>query len=171
MQKIHEGKYAVFTTREDAIEKFMQLEGVCREEISGENQIAFYCSESGNIYITDPPARTRSMSNSNSTNLYGKVITQDGKTYVTYYTGFQKSNQVFKIISLIFMILLAIGAIVLSVIQKNITVSVVVLGVCLISVVSHFLHSTREGQNSPRDSEILVKELERRVEAVNKWDK
>ncbi|MBE6793037.1 MAG: hypothetical protein E7534_06055 [Ruminococcaceae bacterium] len=169
MQKIQEGKYEVFTTREDAIEKFMQLEGVCREEISGENQIAFYCYESGNVYITDPPAR--SADNTNSTNLYGKVITQDGKTYVTYYTGFRKSNQVFKIISLIFMILLAIGAIVLSVIQKNITVSVVALALCLIVVVNNLRDSAREGQNSPRDSEILVKELERRVEAVNKWDK
>ena len=31
--------------------------------------------------------------------------------------------------------------------------------------------ATKEEKNSPMDSEILINELEKRVEAVNLWDK
>ena len=49
MKKINQGKYEVFTTKEDAIDKFMQMQGVCREKISGDNLIEFYCQKNGKI--------------------------------------------------------------------------------------------------------------------------
>jgi len=43
------------------------------------------------------------------------------------------------------------------------------LGVLLFGY--NLLVNTKEETNSPKDSEILIKELEKRVEAVNLWDK
>ena len=34
MKKIEQGEFEIFTTKADAIDKFMQMQGVCREELS-----------------------------------------------------------------------------------------------------------------------------------------
>ena len=96
MKKITQGEYEIFTTKEDAIDKFMQMKGICREKISDENLINFYCSKKGKIIITDPPRRGRGIHLDNSTNLFADIIEQNGKTYVSYYTSFSKSNNIFK---------------------------------------------------------------------------
>ena len=54
MKKISQGKYELFTTKADAIDKFMQMQGVCREELSSDKQIEFYCSKKGKVTITNP---------------------------------------------------------------------------------------------------------------------
>ncbi len=167
MKKIEQGKYEIFTTKEDAIDKFMQIQGICRENISGENTINFNCYRNGKITITNPPRRRTP---NNSTNLYAEIIEEDGKTYVAYYTEYSKSNSVFKLIYYVMLILIAVFGIIFAVICQKIDsliilVSGVVLGVIEIS------YSTKEEKNSPKDSKILIEELEKRVEAVNQWDK
>ena len=57
MKKIEQGMFEIFTSKADAINKFMQMQGVCREELSSENLIEFYCSKKGKISITNPPPR------------------------------------------------------------------------------------------------------------------
>ena len=88
MGKISRGEYELFTTKNHAIDKLMQMQGICRDELCGENKIEFYCTKRGNISITNPP-RTNVMS-LNSTNLYVKVIEKNGKAYVSYYTSFSQ---------------------------------------------------------------------------------
>ena len=55
MKKISQGQFEIRTTKVDAIDKFIQMQGVCREKINGENPIEFYCSKKGKIIITNPP--------------------------------------------------------------------------------------------------------------------
>ena len=169
MKKISQGKYEVLTTKQDAIDKLMQMQGICREQISGESPIEFYCTEKGKIFITNPP--TKHIENGNSTNLFAEVVELDGKTYITYYTAFSKSNNVLKMIFITIDIILAIVAIVFAVMAADKTVSTIVLFLCLAAFVFKLFNSTKEKSNSPKDSEILIKELEKRVEAVNLWDK
>ena len=99
MKKISQGQFEIRATKADAIDKFMQMQGVCREELSSENLIEFYCSKKGKIAITNPPKKH--IEHTNSTNLYAEIIEQDGKTYITYYTVYSHFNNVLKIISLI----------------------------------------------------------------------
>ncbi len=169
MKKISQGKYEIFTTKEDAIDKFMQMQGVCREELSSENLIEFYCSKKGKIAITNPP-KTQ-FEHTNSTNLYAEIIEQDGKTYITYYTVYSHFNNVLKLISLTMLIVMAILAILLAVSNVDKTVSPIVLVLCLLFFVYQLFNNAKEQKNSPKDSEILINELEKRVEAVNLWDK
>ena len=169
MNKINQGRYEVFTTKADAIEKFMQMQGSCREELSDRSPIEFYCQKNGEILISNLPS-SRSEYRS-STDLFGEVVEQDGKTYVTYYTSFSKANNVLKTISLIFTIIIAIVAIVLAFVSGNKMYSVVILALCLVLFVSRLVAGFKEEKNSPKDSEILINELEKRVKAVNLWDK
>ena len=169
MKQIEQGKFEIFTTRADAIDKFMQLQGVCRERISDENPIEFYCLENGKIVITNPP--TRRVSGVHSTNLFAEIIEQDGKTYVTYYTEFSKSNNVLKADFFAISIIVAIVAIIFAFISADKTSSLIILVICLVFFVFQLLTNSKEEKNSPEDSETLINELKNRVDAVNLWDK
>lgn len=170
MKKINQGEYEVLTTKEDAIDKFMQMQGVCREQISEEKRIQFYCSKKGKIVITNPPrgnSTSRLLNTKNSTNLYAEVIEKDDKTYITFYTAFNKFNNVIKLIFLTMNIIIAIFAIV----SADKTASPIILLLCLAFFVFMLYNASNEKNNSPTDSEILIKELEKRINAVNLWDK
>ena len=169
MKKISQGKYELFTTKADAIDKFMQLQGICREEISGEKPIDFYCTKKGKIIITNPP--TKRVESHHSTNLFAEVVQQEGKTYVTYYTKFDKLNNILNLIFIVIYLLIGVLAIVFAIASKNeiYYLPILLFGVLLFGY--NLLINTKEETNSPKDSEILIKELEKRVEAVNLWDK
>lgn len=169
MKKINEGKFELFTTKTDAINKFIQVQGICIEEISGENPIKFYCSEKGKITITDPP--TKRIESMNSTNLFAEIIQQDGKTYVTYYTEYSNFFNVLKLIFLIINIITAIFAIIFTVVSPDKTAYIIILVSCLVLFTFQLFSNAKEKNNSPKDSEILINELKKRVEAVNLWDK
>lgn len=167
--KIDQGRFEVFTTREDAIDKFMQMQGICREEISGENLIEFYCHKNGKIIITNPP--TQRIESDNSTNLFAEILEQDDKVYVIYYTSFSKSNNILKYIFFVLYLLMGVFAIVITIHtnDKIYYLPIFFLGLLLFSF--QLFSATKEKKNAPRDSRIMVEELEKRVEAVNKWDK
>ena len=169
MKKISQGQFEIRTTKADAIDKFMQMQGFCREELSSENLIEFYCSKKGKIAITNPPKRH--IEHTNSTNLFAEIIEEDGKTYVTYFTAYSHFNNVLKFIYFIMLIVMAIIAIVLAVANVDKTVSPIVLVFCLLFFVFQLFNIAKEQKNSPKDSEIMIKELQKRVEAVNLWDK
>lgn len=169
MSKILQGKFEIYTSKADAIDKFMQMQGVCREQISGENQIEFYCSKRGEIIISDPPKRNRTITN--STNLFAEIIEQDGKTYVTYYTKFDKPNNILNIIFITLYSIIVMFYIAFAISKGNISVYLIFLILVLVFWIFKLRDATWEKSNSPKDSEILIKELEKRVEAVNLWDK
>lgn len=170
MGKVAEGRYEISTTKADAISKFRQLQGLCREEISGGNELEFNCYKNGRIVITNPSRKRRSRY-TNSTNLYAEIMEEDGKTYVSYYTEFSKSNNVFKCICYAISVIFCVLGIALGVISENKIFYVVFFALGLITFVSELGSASREGKNSRKDSEILIAELEKRVEAVNLWDK
>ena len=166
MKKIVQGKYEIFTTKEDAIDKFSQLQGVCRETLTSENRVEFRCTKKGKIVITNPYIPySRSITRENSTNLYGQIIEENDNTYVTYYTGFSKLNYILKIFSIMMDIVVGIFAIILRG-----TYSLAVLLFCLVFFVAQLFVYSKENDNAFKDSEILINELEERVNAVNRWD-
>ena len=163
MKKIREGKYAISTTKYDAISKFMQLQGACRETLTADERIQFYCSKKGRLTITDPPsigAKYR-----NATNLYGRVIEQDDETYVTYYTGFSKWNYYGHLVGIVISILGAILALFL----EGFT-TLILTFLCIVVLVADYQKTLKGKANAWLDSDILIRELEERVNAVNRWD-
>ena len=167
--KISEGKYELNTTKQDAIDKFMQLQGICREENQRGNAIEFRCYKKGKIIIKSPPRKR--VENDNATNLFAQVIEQNGKTYVSYRTSFSALINASKCIFLAVYILAAVLAIVLTVFGENRIYYLPILFLGLIFFGFKLFSAFKEKADSPKDSETLVKELEKRVEAINEWDK
>lgn len=165
MGKINQGIYEVFTTKSDAIDKLMQMQGICRETNSADNLIEFSCMKNGKIIVTNPA--TRKMGTMNSTNLYGEVIEQDNKTYITFYTAYSKSNSILKM----FFFAIDIIICVVAVINIEKMSSLYLLLFCTAFFVFELISSIKEKGNSNNDSDILIRELKNRIDAVNNWDK
>lgn len=169
MKKISHGKFEIFTTKQDAISKFMQMQGFCREGIYDYQRIEFYCTKKGKITISNPPSKH--IERTYSTSLYGEVIEQDGKTCVSYYTVYSHSNNILKIISLVILIATSIFAIALAIADYGKKIPFIIFVLCCTSFVFQLINTLKEKNNAPRDSEIMINELQKRVEAVNLWDK
>lgn len=169
MKKISQGKFEICTTKSDAIDKFLQLQGLCREEINGYQKIEFYCTKKGKITVTNSPSKH--IENTFATSLYGVIIEQDGKTYVSYYTVYSHYNNVLKVISLINLILMSLLAIAFIFVDFGINAPYILFVLCCALNVFELIKALKEKKNAPRDSKIMIKELEKRVEAVNLWDK
>lgn len=169
MKKISQGKYELFTTKTDAIDKFMQMQGLCREEINDYQLIEFYCTRKGKITVTNPPSRH--IERTYSTSLYGEVIEQDGKTYVSYYTVYSYYNNILKIISLVLLTVMSVFAILSAIADSSQKVPYIIFVLCGAFSIFQLINTLKEKKNSPRDSEIMVRELKNRVDAVNLWDK
>ena len=174
MKKIIEGKYEILTSKEDAIDKFVQLQGACVEGINGGvDSIEFTCTKKGKMFIGDITKRRRKTFN--STKLYAQNIEENGKTYVSYFTSFSGSVFVFNLINIILLSLMSVGFTIFTGIYAIETKEKPYLPVmfCLFSVcwILEFISKLKEKKNSQKDSEIMIKELEKRIEAVNKWDK
>ncbi|MBP3300022.1 MAG: hypothetical protein J6M34_00780 [Clostridia bacterium] len=169
MGKIREGRYEIHTSKAEAITRFRQLQGPCREERSDEKTIEFFCSKRGKIAITRA-YRQRSESDS-STNLYGRIITQDGKTYVTYYTTFSGLSNFSKLFSLILGIIVTVFALFFAVKSEEPAAIVASLILGLALLMYFFINGMGDAKNAPGNSQILIEELERRVIAVNNWNR
>jgi len=169
MKKISKGKFEISATKTNAIDKFMQMQGLCREEINGDQRIEFYCTKKGKITVTNPPSRH--IEHTYSTALYGEVIEQDGKTYVAYYTVYSHYNNVLKIISLVMLTVMSVFAIVSTVADFGKKAPYIIFVLCCALFIFQLINTLKEKKNSPRDSEIMVRELKNRVDAVNLWDK
>lgn len=141
----------------------MQLTGVCREEISDDKPIEFYCTKTGKIAISNPP--TTLVTREISTKLFGKIIERDEKTFVTFQIMYSSANNFIKIIYSTLMLISTLLAFFIdkTAIRVALIFSFLLFGSLLIS-------ATEEKNNSPFDSELLIKELEKRVNAINNWN-
>ena len=169
MKKIEQGKYELFTTKEDAIVKLMQMQGLCREEISDYQRLEFYCSKKGKITVTNPPSKH--IENTLSTTLYAEIIEQEGKTYVAYHTVYSNGNNVLKIISLVLLAAMSVLAVIFALGHSDKKAPFVVFALCCAFFILQLINTLKEKKSAPEDCRILIKELEKRVEAVNLWDK
>ncbi len=147
----------------------MQLQGVCREKFSDGQCVLFYCTKKGKITVGNPSIRR--YERQSSTKLCANVTEYGGKTYVTYYTEFNRFVNISKLISLVFDVIIAVFGIIMAIISEEKKPYFIVLAVCLVGFVYFLLNAVEENKNSPKDSDVLIKELENRIDAVNNWDK
>lgn len=169
MKKIDQGKYELFTTKADAIDKFVQMQSFCSEEINGYQRIEFYCTKKGEITVTNPPSRH--IERTYSTALYGEVIEQDGKAYVSYYTVYSHYNNVLKIISIVMLTVMSVFAMVSAIADSAKKAPYIIFVLCCALFFFRLINTLKEKKNAPRDSKTMIAELEKRVDAVNLWDK
>lgn len=163
MKKIAQGEFEIHTTKKDAINKFMQLTGVCREEVSDDKPIEFYCTKTGKIAISNPP--TTLVTREISAKLFGKIIERDEKTFVTFQIMYSSANNVIKIIYSTLMLISTLLAFFIDKTAMRVALifSFLLFGGLLFS-------ATKEKNNLTFDSEMLIKEPEKWVNAINSWN-
>ena len=162
---IDETTYEVCGTREDVIDKLRQLQGVCRETISDDRKIEFYCSKKGNISISNP--YNKYIENQHSTELFGKVVSENNKTYIKIYVTYNKFTNFLKKSICLIDVLVAV----LAMIFVDKPYSFIVLFICFIFFVYNLISCNNEKDSAPFDSDILKQEIEKRIDALKNWDK
>lgn len=170
MKTIHEGKYELLTTKQEAIDRFMQMQGVCRERMSGDYVMKFFCYKDGKILIMDPPSKG---ANDRSTRLSAQVVEQEGKTYVTFCVRYDESNRVYNLVFGVIHIVILLAALVvmlLHMIPESGIATVPMALVALSFYVYRMVEDAKEKGHAPQDAEALIRELKNRVDAVNRWE-
>ena len=169
MSKIEQGRYEISTTKADAINKFKQMEGYCRQKISGDNAISFYCTKKGRIVITKP--QSRNVSDENSTTLFADIVEMDGRTYLDYYTEYDKTYNIFNFIIIIISIIFIAFSIIFFVDKPNDIYYIYIGCGALITLGYELFICFNQKKYSPNDSKKLIEALEERINAVNNWEK
>lgn len=164
MKKIEQGKIEAFTSKGDAINKLIQMQGFCQSQLSNCNSIEFFCTKKGKIAISNPP--TYKVQKENSTKPFGNIIEENNKTDITFYTTYSNVNNITKIIYLTIMM---VSAMFNFFVDK--TIPRIVLILCFLLFSYMLFITTKEKSNSLTDSNILINELKKRVDAFNNWDK
>ena len=169
MKKFSQGSIEIHTTKADAIDKFRQMQGYCREEISGENSILFKCTKKGKITIFCQSAR-KGRANLRSIRLLATITEQNGKIYANYLTRFSRA---YGIVNSVLIGMDFLFAFFLLPFVKGFDFSIV-LAVLLLNLafLGYSIYGNiKEKENLQKDSKIMVNELEKRIEAINLWDK
>ena len=167
MGRIGQGEFPIFTTKEDAIGKFRQMQGICRNQMSDDERIEFLCSRRGRIRLGEPSSRRGPQ---NPTELFGKVIAREGKTFVTYRTSFSGTGHASNLVASLLGAAVTVFGIVFAVSAKEPAVTLAVLILCLGFWFYQLLVNLQKPSSASADSYVLIKELERRVDAVNHWN-
>lgn len=170
MKTIREGTYELLTTKQEAIDRFMQMQGICRERMSGDYVMKFFCHKDGKISIMDPPSKG---ANDRSTRLSAQVVEQEGKTYVTFCVKYNEANRVYNLVFgvvNIVILLAALALVVFKVMPAGGIAAIPLALVCLFFFVYQMVEDAKEKGHSPQDAEALIRELKNRVDAVNRWE-
>ena len=162
--KIKYEKIEISTSSDDAVIKLMQMNGICQDTLTNGNSIEFLCTKKGKITISNPP--TYKVSKENSTKLFGNVIEEDNKAYISFYTSYSNANNIVKII---YLAIMAFSATFSFFVDK--ATPRIILILCFLLFGYLLFISDKEKSNSPTDSNILISELKKRVDAINNWDK
>lgn len=168
MKKIEQGKIEVFTSKVDAIDKLMQMQGVCQEKSIDDRRIEFSCKKDGKINICFPQGRRENRYGKSKlmTKLNGKVIMQDNKTYITYYTAIDR----FDIFTRLFILAIAIVVCLLCFVFVADKIKVLIATIiCVAAFVFQLISIEKEDPSS--NSNILVDVLKKKIDAINAWDK
>lgn len=171
MKKIKQGKLEVFASRNDTIDKLMQLQGLCKGvKASSGNLINFYCNKNGKIKIECYEKRLKfDLKNSRILcKLYGTITECNNQTYINYFTSLKISS--FSARISFFLIAIVILALFLLLPVDKIKVLIVI--VCLIiALIFQVVSILKEKSNPHMNSETLIKVLEDKINIINNWEK
>lgn len=173
MKKIVQGRYELLATKEEAIDRFREMQGLCREEISDDSNVVFSCTENGKIWIADA-SRMHIKSNpiyDSAISLHGEIVEEADKTYVTYFTAFSRFESILKVSFTALFVIVFFIAIIVAIAKAESTMRIIGCLIGFVLMVRQLYINANEKSCAYQDSQIMIKILEERVNAVNHWDK
>lgn len=171
VKKIKQGKFKVFASKKDTINRLMQLQGLCKDvKDSNGGLINFYCNKRGKIKIECYEERLKlNFKNSRIlSKLYGSITECNHHTYIDYFTAL-KISSIFARISFFLIAIVILALFLLLPVDK---IKVLIVIVCLIiALIFQIISILKEKRNSHINSETLIKVLEDKVNIINNWEK
>ena len=157
-----EATIEVNASLQDTIDRLVQQEGVCRERFCNKGQLFFTCSEKGDI----------SLNAGGSLYVIGKVLCENGKTVVKIYSVRSKAYLInhFVSIGLELLLLAAYLAVKLRYGEPVDIKEIILLLLIIISVPFFCFSLKKRNESKEADTEKMVLEITRRVEAIERWD-
>lgn len=170
MKKINQATIEIFSSKDEAINRLMQLQGVCKNaNDSNGGLIDFYCNKNGKIRIECYEERMKlNFKNSKIlTKLYGTVIERNHKTYIDYFTSL-KISSIFARLSFLLIAIVILALFLLLPVDK---IKVLIVIVCLIiALIFQVISILKEKSNPHMNSDILIKVLEDKISIINNWN-
>ncbi len=168
MKKIEQGKFKVFTSKADAIDKLMQMQGICQEKSVDDRRIEFSCKKDGKVNVCFSQGRRENRSGKSKlfTKLNGEVIMQDNETYITYFTAIDTFGVFVRLFILAIAIIVCLFF--FAFIADKIKVLIATI-ICITAFVFQLISIEKEAPSS--ESNVLVDVLKKKVDAVNTWEK
>lgn len=156
---------------EDTISRLRKQQGVCRESDSDGTALEFICTRKGYLRIYDIVRPSSRSSIHRMYYLRGQVVSENGKTKITYATVYDRTEIVTRWISIIFEVLLLILCVAIQIFNRAPVMEYMFFALCLVISVGITLSRTKsEVGGKTTDIEIMKKELQNRVEAVSRWN-
>lgn len=159
------------------IQCLQEQEGLCRSASPDNSRMFFECSDKGELSVAienDGTARSRIHTRGmfQFYYVYGKVISQDNKTYVKI-TSLYKKLDILKCCFLLAFIILLLPLLILYVLLNigfNILALAAVIMVYMISIICLINSFSKRKNNGPKMIEIMKNEMKRRVQNIARWD-
>ena len=152
----------------ETIEKLRLQQGPCSDENSFGVRVWFSCSKKGVIHFTNSSGKYGYSIYS----VEGRVIEQNGKTYVKIYSTKNRFEKFDRWLSVILGVLLVLFAVAQTLLDQTIfqIENVLLLALWIFSIATT-IHNTRHSEkNKEFDLDVYKNEIIERVEAIKRWD-
>lgn len=157
--------------KETAIERLQSLENSCYTRDGNDELIVFYCTDKGQLAVTGR-VNSRAFSSMRVNDVRGQIENEGGKTVVKIYSVHDRSVTIFKwIYSIVYALGLVISIVNVFLTRRSLTVDEIISAIFGAGIaVVFFSINYSENKNTNSDFEIMVREIERRLEAAERWD-
>lgn len=154
-----------------AIKRLQSLENNCYTRDGNGELIAFYCTDKGQLIVSSS-ARSRSISSIRANDVRGQIENEGGKTVVKIYSVHDRSAAIIKYLLAVFSVVYVIYAMADVIYTKSGISTADILAFVLggVFVASIFISTRSENKNTNLDFEIMTREIERRLEAAERWN-
>ena len=161
--------YEIDLPKETLIERLIEQDGICRDDDSNGYPIRFLCFKNGEFLVTG-------MSNDYDSRqffLQGETVGENGKTKIRVESVKNKSRPMSSVTRMVFNIIYTIICIALLIITGTVLEPQIILMLVLLLVMSFVSvnMSFKERKAIPYDQEIVLREVERRINGAIHWDK
>ena len=158
-------------TLNGTIEKLILQNGICREKVSNQENLEFYCSKKGEVYVGEPFS-SRGRGTDRIYSVSGEVREENGETVVKIYSQ-RRKIEIFDRYFTICLYFVTAFAYFLIKILWNIPIEktdFIAVGLLLFLSVWITVLSKKEKHNKTNDIEIMINKVVKRVEAIARWD-
>ena len=169
MKITDQGKLKLNTSKSVAIERFSELQGTyIGTKGSHDANLVLSCNRYGDLCIRYATSKYNDKFSKILSQLNAQIITENGETYVSYYTSMNNSR-IFLVCGLLIVgIISFLGSFLF--LRPDLKTLLVAIA-CIITLIFQISSIQNEKSNPYANSDIYVDALKKYIDAVDNWEK